>query len=196
MAHEYITSAELKTAIDLTGETFADDDIVGAIAAASKSVEKITRRRFWKDADATSVRYYSPRSSSLVEIDDLVDLTEFATGPGDNTFGAAWTENTDFRLAPLNAAADGRPWKHVKTVVQSLTVGIATVRVTGQFGWDAVPDEVVEATTILASRFLRRAKDAPFGALNMGFEGVVARVTRTDPDVCNLLYPLTRPLVR
>ena len=196
MANEYATSTELKSTLELTGETYADADVALALTAASRSVDHVAKRRFWLDANANSVRYYSPRSSALVEIDDLVELTELATGTGDGSFGTVWTENTDFVLEPLNAEADGRPWTVVRPLLGALPTARRSVRVTGQFGWADVPEEVKEATMILASRLLRRARDAPFGALNMGFEGVVARVTRTDPDVCNLLGPYIRPLVR
>lgn len=195
MAHEYATSAELKATLELTGETFADADVALALTAASRGIDNATRRRFWLDADNTSVRYYTPRSCSLLEIDDVVDLVELATGTGDGSFATAWTENTDHVLEPLNAAADGRPQTMIKPILKSLPTQLRSVRVTGQFGWPAVPDGIKQGTIILASKLLRRAREAPFGVI-MFSEGEVARITRADPDVMFLIGPYIKRLVR
>ena len=41
-----------------------------------------------------------------------------------------------------------------------------------------------------------RARQAPFGVVAIGLEGQVARIARTDPDVCALIGPYIRHLVR
>jgi hypothetical protein len=64
--------------------------------------------------------------------------------------------------------------------------------VTGVFGWPAVPAPVKMATMILASRYLQRARAAPFAILTFGDSGEAARLTRSDPDVAMLLGPYTR----
>jgi hypothetical protein len=67
------------------------------------------------------------------------------------------------------------------------------VELTGRFGWPTVPAEVVEATTILASKLLRRAREAPFGIVSAGIEvGVAMRIARSDPDVGLLLSGVSR----
>jgi hypothetical protein len=67
-------------------------------------------------------------------------------------------------------------------------MGMPSLVVTGVFGWPTVPDGVVTATTILATRILRRQREAPFGIVTVGIEqGAVARIGRTDPDVQNAL---------
>jgi hypothetical protein len=68
----------------------------------------------------------------------------------------------------------------------------SSVAVTGQFGWPAVPAQVIEATTILATRLLRRAREAPFGVVGLGIDGAAVRISRFDPDVGFLLDPLVK----
>lgn len=195
MANEYADLAELKNALELNSENFADPDLQRALTAASRAIDGVTKRRFYQDTDANQVRYYSPRSPGRVAIDDLAELTEVATGTGDNQFGTVLTENTDFVLGPLNADADDRPWTRIETVTASLPCGRRTVRVTGRFGWQAVPDDVKQATLIIATKLVRRTRDAPFGIAGLGIDGAAVRISRSDPDVLMLLGQFTRRLV-
>lgn len=196
MAHDYISLEEFKATAELTGFSFADNDARREIASASRGVEEYTGRRFWADTDATSVRYYSPVSPRHIEVDDLVTLGTFQTDDdGDGTFETTWALNTDFVLEPLNAAADGKPYEVVYVHPASglrVPCWPRSVKVTGQFGWSAVPSQVKTATTILATRLLKRAREAPFGVVNLGSESSAVHVARTDPDVCAQLDPLRR----
>ena len=63
------------------------------------------------------------------------------------------------------------------------------MKVTGQWGWAVVPEPVKQATTLLSARLLKRAREAPFGVLNLGFEGEAARIASHDADVAFLLGP-------
>jgi hypothetical protein len=202
VANEYATTSELKSALTLLGENFADDEIALALTAASRGIDHCTDRRFWADADATQVRYYTPRTCRLVEIDDLVTLTAVAIDlVGDATFATTWTVNSDFVLEPLNAAADARPYTQIRLTpyrAQWLPAGRPrSVRVTGKFGWAAIPPEVKEATIVLAAKLMRRAREAPFGIVTAGLdEGAAMRIARTDPDVAFLVGPLKRNQVK
>lgn len=194
---DYVELDELKAASSLSGETFADPDLERAITAASRGIDNETRRRFWLDADANQVRYYTPSNSGpLLLIDDLVQLTAVAIDPaGAAAFDQPWTQNQHFVLEPLNAPADGWPWTAIRAVPRgqyTFPVGyLRSVKVTGKFGWPAVPVPVKEATIITASRLVKRTREAPFGVVSMGMDAA-ARIAREDPDVCSLLKPYTR----
>lgn len=203
--NEYITLEELKATREISGSTFADNDLQLAIAAASRTVDKMCGRRFWLDTAPPAVRYYTARTPNLVTIDDLVTLTSVSVDGA-----AALVTNTDFMLYPLNAPADGRPYTTLRTVRDTLvpqeesivggeTLGVAfpttqrSVAVTGLFGWAAIPDAIKQATGILASRLLMRHREAPFGVVFSGSDiGVATRVSRTDPDVAVLTDPYVR----
>lgn len=196
MSNEYVTSTELKATLALTGTTFADADVAVAVEAASRDVDAICGRRFWADTDATQVRYYTPLTPVAVHTDDIVTLTSLVIDrDGDGTFDETWTENTDFTLEPLNAVADGWP----RWIVRAHPRGSYTfpglprsVKVTGKFGWSAVPPAVEQATSLLASRFLTRARMAPLGIVQIGVDGGAGRVPRVDPDVMELLARYVR----
>lgn len=204
---DYITGTILKATISLTGQTYADADITTAIAAACRGIDKLCRRRgtttrlgFQADADTAQVRYYSPVSRKRLAIDDLVTLTTLATDPsGGGTFSDVWTVNTDFVLDPLNAAAEGRPYEkllvHPNGGYLFPTVYPRGVKVTGKFGWPAVPDEIVEASTILAAKLLKRAREVPFGVVAINLDGAAVRLAKSDPDVMFLISDFRRKAV-
>lgn len=187
MANEYATVGDVKAAAMLEGESFADPDIQRALTAASRGLDNLCSRRFYPDADATQVRYYTPYDQTTLSIDDLIELTSIDVGDGDGQFATEWTENTNFVLEPLNAEADGRPWDRV-TVTNGgwLPCAARSVRITGKFGWSEVPAGVKEATIILAVKIVKRVREAPFGVVSVGLDSAM-RIARSDPDVMFLV---------
>jgi hypothetical protein len=198
VTNAYVELESLKATLELTGESFADLDIRTALTAASRAVDEVCDRRFYPDTDASQVRYYKPAAAWLVTLDDVQTVTTFEVdNDGDGTFDT-WTANDQFFLEPMNAAADGWPW--TRAVINPLNSAYFNgrhreVKVTGKFGWPAVPAAITEATTILASRLVKRAREAPFGIAGFGIDGAAVRVARTDPDVAFLLEPYRRLVV-
>lgn len=196
MANEYVTSVELKATLSLTGETYADADIAVAVEAASRGIDEVCRRRFWADANANQVRYYTALTDSIVVIDDLVTLTTLASDAnGGTTFADTWTLNTDFTLGPDNADADGRPWelivRHPLARHYLTTSYPRSLKVTGKFGWPTVPAAIKSAATLMATQLLRRMREAPFGIV--GFDETAMRIARTDPHIAFLVNPYVKP---
>lgn len=195
----YTTAAEVKASSTLTGTTYVDADIDLAIEAASRAVDLVCRRRFWVDDDVNQVRYYDPTGPDLVRIDDLVTLTALAVDiDADGTYTQTWTVGTDFVLSPANAVADARPYE----LIERRTFGRYSfptewerpVKVTGKFGWAAVPAPVEQATKILAARLVKRTREAPFGVVTIGIDAGsgtmhAARIASKDPDIRGLLFP-------
>lgn len=178
-----------------------DTDITTACSAASRGIEQACGRRFWADSDATSVRYYGPpHSGPVLFIDDLVTLGSVKTDTsGGTTFGTTLAENTDFVLEPLNAAAETPAWPYTQVRLHPSGTGYwpqypRSIKITGKFGWPAVPQEIVRATTILAIKLFKR-QDSPFGIFTAGVDEVTAmRIATSDPDVRFLIQPYTRML--
>jgi hypothetical protein len=194
----YIELEQLKNSLELQGMTFADQDVTLAVNAASRGIDSATGQRFYLDTDATQVRYYSPLSFRRLEIDPLAALTSVAVDRGNTgTFSETWVSGTDFVLEPLNAPADFRPYERILVRALSgrwLPAGYdQSVKVTGQFGWAVIPEDVKAATSILAAKLLRRVREAPFGIVTAGIDqGVAMRIARNDPDVYSLIQPYTR----
>lgn len=195
-AVDYVTLDALKNTLSLEGVTFADDDIALAITAASRAIDEACYRRFYP-GDPNEIRYYTPRGMTL-EIDDLTVLDDLSTGTGNDVFATTLTENTQFALEPLNAAPNGKPWERIVFLPGTIPpVGrVRSVQVTGTFGWPETPSQIIQAAGILATKLLRRAREAPFGIVAVGIETATAlRITRTDPDVAGLIDPFIRETV-
>lgn len=188
----YVTTAQLKATLNIAGTAY-DTDLAAACVGASRAIDAATGRRFYLDSDVNQVRYYTPESLRLLPIDDLAVLTAVAIDRGGSgSFTETWTNGTDFVLEPLNATADFWPSETIR--VRQLagrwfpTWIEKSVRVTGQFGWAQVPDDIYAATEILAAKLFKRTREAPFGIVTAGIDqGAVMRIARTDPDVANLI---------
>lgn len=170
-----------------------------AIHAASRGLDDVCDRRFWKDA-TPAVRTYRPAWSTreypygTVAVDDIATTTGLIvkTDPSLNgSFTDTWTLGTDFRLEPRNAdRSDGQAyawWRIVALGTKTLPAHAArdTVQVTATFGWSAIPEQITAACIIKAAQLFKR-KDAPFGVAGVSEFGIV-RISRNDPDVSALI---------
>jgi hypothetical protein len=188
----YATLAQVKSALRITDNV--DDSLLEmAIESASRVIDEYTNRIFYNAG--TAVRYYAPSDDFNVDIDDLISLTTLATmNDDDQIYDTTWT-STDYQLEPLNGFADGiyQPYNHIRAVgdYTFLTLGgEATIKVTGVFGWNAVPIQVTQATVIQASRIYKRL-DSPLGIIS-GELGSMRVGARIDPDVAQLVDSLRR----
>lgn len=190
----YITNAQLKATLAITGTT-GDADITAAVAAASRAVDGICQRQFGPGT-ANETRYYNAYRTDHIEIDDLYAFVSMATDDnGDGTFPTVWGNGTDFDLWPYNAAADGNPWTEVNVRPngqQMFQPGFARyVKLTGTFGWSSVPQDVVTATTLLAARVYQLSRQAPLDVISAGEMGMIRLGSRI-PNVMMLLGPYQR----
>lgn len=193
----YCAVTDIRDHLGDAGAKLDQDLIERAISTASRSIDRFCGRRFWKDATPVA-RLFRPRNDDFVIVNDIATATGLlvATDDGDGTYATSWTIDTDFILEPNNAdiAEDGaHPW----WIVQSTGARLFPVdtlrpslRVTAVWGWSAIPDDVVEATILLAVRTLR-LKDAPFGVFGDSQMGAM-RVLRMDPATRVLVQPYVR----
>lgn len=191
----YAELAELRAYVGIADptDTASDDLLQLALDAASEQVDAYTRRTFTADAAPTQ-RLYSPEHPWYVNIDPVttsVGLVVATDDDGDGTFETTWTEGTDYRLEPLNAAVEGDAWTRL-AALGPRTFPRHTrrpgLRVTATFGWPGdVPAAIKEATLIQASHLYAR-RHAPFGVAGSPELGSEIRLlARIDPDVESLL---------
>lgn len=198
LTNVYVEIEQFKATSDLTGFTFADGDIRAALLAASRWVDWECGRRFYADSDATSIRYFQPVSSDVIHVDDLITLTTLATDQdGDGTYEQSWTVNTDFVLEPLNAASEGWPYTQMRRQSR-MTTGFPTsvprsAKVTGKFGWTAVPDPISKACGLVAGKILKRSREDPGGSAEaLALGGASVKLAGSDPLVRGLMAPYIR----
>lgn len=189
----YVSLADVKAALRIT-DSVDDNLLASLITAASARIDNSCNRVF---TQATGDRYYAPRSSFVVQIDDLAStagLVIKSDSNGDGTYATTWTAS-QYQLEPLNALAQGRPVRSIRTLNNGFDQflwpanwsGRALVKVTGTWGWPSVPPEIVEATRLMVLRQFRRF-DAPLGIAGFGDLGAIM-VRNIDPDIQALIAP-------
>jgi hypothetical protein len=193
---DYVSLQELKNTAELVGFAFADYDAQMAINAAQRGIDEYTGRVFYSSS-GTQQMFYEWTGDRCIETDDIVSLgTVEVDFNRDGVYETTWSQGTAFRLEPYNATFFGKPYEELGLLPQAVyyrpVLWPALIRITGTFGWPEVPAPVKEATTILAIRFLRRAREAPFGVVGLGVDNTAVRITKSDPDVAFLLDPFIK----
>lgn len=201
----YATVTEFKDKWATLSDSLDDDVIQDVLDSTSRWVDEYCARHFWQDGSAGGgevARTFAAchqRAVDLYSFADLVSVSELATDEsGDGTYGTVWT-SADYQLQPVNRPT-GRPYTRIEAVAGRLfpirhAAGTRPdrVRVTGVWGWPAVPEPVKTACLIQSFRILKR-RYSPEGVAGPSEFGVF-RVSRQDPDVMSLLEPYRRTAV-
>lgn len=201
LLNAYCTVQQVRDQLSDKDGRVDDSMLERAINTSSRAIDRACGRRFWLDAVATT-RTFRADDPELLWIEDIGARTgvAVATDPaGDGTFGTSWSAS-EFELGPRNAdvvaAGDTLSAYAFWTITAIGTKTFphsgrrASVRVTGRFGWSAVPEDITVAA-ILQSVGLFKRKDAPFGVAGFGEFGAV-RIARRDSDVWGLISPFIR----
>lgn len=197
MASEYATLDDLKSQMGIeTADTTRDALLTKALKSASRGIDRTTGRRFWLDASATvrtyrlEARVFCERDGDVLLVDDIGDTTGMVVESG-TTGGSTFTALTGYETTPDNALADGYAITGLLKPHGVWGTTSTRIRVTARFGWPAVPDDIVQACLIQASRLYKR-KDSPEGIIGSAEWGV-RNLSRRDPDVWNLVEPYILP---
>lgn len=186
----YATLAQVKSALRIN-DTIDDSQLELAIESASRLIDGYTNRSFW--AAGSAVRYYAAQDNFITEIDDLVTLTSVETSSdADNSYDTLWA-STDYQLEPLNGISDGlpTPYTRIRAVGNFLFptwASEALVKVTGVWGYAAVPTPITMACIIQSARIFKRP-DSALGVAGFGDMGVMRVSSRLDSDVAQLVEP-------
>lgn len=208
VASLYLSTADFKART--RSATAANDAAIAAVlASASREIDRWTGRWFGQDGSemTAAVRYASlPGCQSDVrpfptwqpwsgdtrlDIPDTVSLTEVATDQdGDGIYETVW-DAAEYLLRPGNAAALGEPYTQLRTTqaaTHTFPTGPDAIRLTGVFGWPAVPDTIVEVCFLIANR-LKSLWDAPFGLSGGGEMGALDMTNSLTPILKGMLSP-------
>ena len=190
----YCTLSELKDSLQID-DSVDNASLEAAIMSASRMIDDYTQRFFYKDGTVGSpvTRYYTPEDAISLNIDDIVTVSSIAT---DNdllfTYTTVWA-TSDFVVEPINNPRKGWPYNRLVAVgayVWPFQIP-QSVKITGAWGWSAVPQEIQLAAKIQASRlFIRR--QSPFGIAGTPELGTVRLSSRLDPDVEALIRPFKK----
>ena len=157
---DYATLAELRAYVRITdaGDTAEDTHLTAAITAASRAIDQTTKRQFGLAASAVA-RVYTPyyhetHRRYALDIDDLMTTTSMVVKTDLNDDHTFENTITAYRLWPLNAAGDSRPWTSL-VFDSTIPVVLDTGSVEQAVGRTAdVVYSVLERTTALGRREL------------------------------------------
>ena len=166
-------------------DTTSDALLEVIIEAASREIDADCGQYFYKSA-SDETRYYTAEWNDKFRLPDpLTSLTALATdGDGSYTYSDAWT-TADYDLAPYNASAKNEPYTALEVKIGSayaFTCQRRGVKITGIFGWPAVPKKITVACLQLSARMFKRLS-TPLGVASMAALGEVqVAIKEKDPD--------------
>jgi len=199
----YALAEELHQTLDIpTEDTSKDVDLQRALDAARQWIDWFTGRTFGLSATGTA-RVYAAAAEDLVTFTDLQDTapTVAVDTAGDRTYATTLVP-AQYLLTPTS----GPPFSALRAWPTPAGGAAAPkpivfepgqlVRITGRWGYvDArgrLPAAVNEACLLLGARWTKR-REAPFGVLQSQQLDVFQNVPPVDPDVQQLLFPLSAP---
>lgn len=195
----YISGDDLADYLGVTG-TANDDLLTAAVESATGLVNQHCGDRDFNQTTTASARVFRADDRLLLDVYDFHTVTGLVVktdDDNDGTYETTWTITTDFVLEPFDGIENGHtgfPYRQIAAVntLRWPCTGLRPrVQVTAQWGWTAVPDEVVQATRILAAEIFR-LKDAPLGVAGFNEFGPIR--VREVPQVALLLKDFQHPV--
>lgn len=191
---DYITPEEARR---WTGAPIDDQtgDLESVISAVTAMIDAYCQRNFSQSISAA--RDFVATNAvafRLGPFNDLVSVSAVETDDGTGTF-ATTVATSGYALEPVNTAGpETRPYTSIRRisgtwpVAASVDARQSLVRLTGIWGWPAVPEAVRSACRIQVARIFKRT-DSPLGVAGFGDFGAVRISSRLDPDVQQMLDP-------
>ena len=175
----YATLAELKSSLGIT-DSVDDTPLQGVLDATDLLINNYCDNKVGFGQTASQTRYYTTNSILYTITDPIVSISELKTdNSGMGTWDTTWNES-EYILAPKNAALDGRPYTEIDTNVAQVKIfptRYIGVKVTGVFGWPTVPAAVKQAELIQAGA-VWASRTSPFGVIGSAEMGGLLRQTR------------------
>lgn len=194
----YATLEDFRLRFYPLGYEATDEDslIERIIEASSRAIDEYCGRFFYVTG---SVDQYTLTAQDWDELGgvDIVSLTKVEVDHDlDEDYETEYSVNS-FHLLPLDAARFNKPYTCLKKKPLEqvwFPTHIAGVRLSGSFGWPAIPPPITEACLLMTDRLFTR-KDAILGVMGTPEFGLI-RITSIDPDVKRLLRPYMRYDIR
>lgn len=195
-ATSYCSLAEFKSYASIPASDTSDDTLINTVLTATYgSINRACGRVF---STSTGTRLFDTRDVYCLDVDDISTATGLTishdNGDNSGTYSVTFAA-TDYELRPLNGLLEGTPWPYTEIrAVGAQTFPTAYwpsdrahIQVSATWGWPSVPDDVVQASKILALD-LYKAKDAAFGVAGNSTDFGVLRI-RENKLLTMLLQP-------
>lgn len=196
----YLTLEELKKTLKLTGKDYADRELEISIGATAEALDVVYGGP-WTLGAAGEARYFTPaHSKTVIDLRQVQAVTAVELDEaGGGTYSRTLVIDVDYHLQYRGSKASAPPWDSLRLLRSGFAYiaafddpvkrpypwGVDSLRITGTWGWEETPPGVKVAATIIATRMLRRSRDAPFGVVGFDVEGNTQRAVTIakDPEV-------------
>jgi len=198
----YATLAQFQAYSNMSTLTAGETTTIEkAIESASRSIDRITNRRFYADSVAQE-RFYRPIDWYRLDVDDISTTTDIEVAfdqTGNGNYTQVLVYNTDYVLDPINAPQKALPYTRV-VMVGATTLPAPyswrpAVRVTARYGWynGVAPYDIVEATLILSADLFKRASSVG-GVLGLSDLGAI-RMSPLGRDIAAMTRAYRRDVI-
>lgn len=185
----YTSLSVLKDYLGIPSATSSEDTpLTAAINAAQDLVDGYTNTTFETVTVARVFRAEDPNVLPVDQFNTLTGLIVKTDTSGDGTYDTTLTVTTDYLAQPFNVP----PFTALLNVSGSwprYDSGRPAIEVTAAWGdrnSNGVPYAVQQGALILSARLYQR-KASPLGIMTGSVDGFQMRISKTDPDVANLL---------
>ncbi len=176
----YCTLDEIKASLDITEEQY-DDLIQAQIIAVKTLIDNYTERQF--DSESATIRYFDGGGTCLF-IDDLVSASSISLDEDGDAVYEATMATTDYILYPLNKSPKTRIELSNESDYGGFASGIKQgVKITGTWGYSAVPAPINQASIIQVCRWFKRRESAFQDVTGSPELGQVVVYKALDPEV-------------
>lgn len=172
-------------------DSIDDVQLQQALDTASAMIDEDTQLGPYSALTATT-RYFTPTRSDVLYVPPLISITTLKTDDNDDgTYETTWSAS-DYELDTWSTRI-GQPYEIIRALTRSFpttTTRKRIVQIVGSWGWSTTPDQITEATLLLASRLFRR-QTSPLGVQSLA-DGGQLFIRSSDPDYRHLIAPFTR----
>ena len=200
----YITQNQLKAFVGIPTSDSQDNDLLDdAINAASRQIDAFCGRQFYADG-AASARKFFTNDLYRLRVDDISTTTGLVVKYDDDDDGTYETtvSASEFQLLPINGVVggiQGNPFYIVELISDGnhewpldFSSNRPRAEITAKWGFASVPEQIRQATSMLASE-LFAMRNAPLGVAGVGDFGVVN--IQQNREITRLIAPFRKGTV-
>ncbi len=180
----YCTQNELKAFVGIPSDDTGDDDLLDdAVNAASRQIDAFCGRYFYADGSASARKFFTEDVYRL-RVDDISTTTGLVVKYDDDDDGTyeVTVSSSEYQVLPINGIVGGitgNPYYIVELISDGsnewpldTSSNRPRAEITAKWGYAAVPEQIRQATLMLASE-LFAMRNAPLGVAGVGDFGVV-----------------------
>ena len=200
----YCTQNQLKAFVGIPSSDSQDNDLLDdAVNAASRQIDAFCGRQFFQD-DVASARKFFTNDLYRLRVDDISTETGLIVKYDDDDDGTyeVTVSSSDYQVLPINGVVggiQGNPFYIIELISDSshewpldFSSNRARAEITAKWGYATTPEQIRQATLMLASE-LFAMRNAPLGVAGVG-DFVVVNIQQ-NREITRMIAPFRKGTV-